>query len=68
MDDNLVFLNHVRQTIESVSADLRKDNDAAMVRRLDRLQAELTDLMMVDLDAVVDRGVAARNAALVVKK
>ena len=68
MDDNLVFLNHVRQTIESVSADLRKDNDAAMVRRLDRLQAELTDLMMIDLDAVVDRVVAARNAALVVEK
>lgn len=57
-------ISKVAKALQSIDLYITQENDKAHQTRLDRLQAELQELMAQDLDGVIERVVKARNAAL----
>lgn len=59
-------LDHIADDIRHVADILRASNDAADAKRLDLLQADITQAMLdFGQSAVVERVVKARNDAMV---
>lgn len=61
---DLTFLKKYDAKCNAAADILRADNDAAHRRRLDLLQSDMEQLMLVDMEAVIERVVNARNTVI----